>query len=82
MWFRLNVGKQRNADPRWLLPLICRRGKITADQLGRIEIGDRETRFEVDARVAERFAVSAAMPDRKDPAIRIEQAPPEKRTRR
>ncbi|GER02275.1 DEAD/DEAH box helicase [Iodidimonas gelatinilytica] len=25
-WFRLSAGKKHNADPRWLLPLICRSG--------------------------------------------------------
>ena len=29
LWFRMNLGRRQNADPRWLLPLICRRGHIT-----------------------------------------------------
>jgi ATP-dependent RNA helicase DeaD len=29
VWFRLNVGRERNADPKWILPLICRVGHIT-----------------------------------------------------
>src|SRR6185369_4245879 len=28
-WFRLNVGRNRNADPRWLLPFLCHRGHVT-----------------------------------------------------
>jgi ATP-dependent RNA helicase DeaD len=27
-WFRLNAGRRHNADPRWLLPLICRYGHV------------------------------------------------------
>ena len=27
--FRLNVGRERNADPKWLLPEICRQGEVT-----------------------------------------------------
>ncbi|MES1209236.1 MAG: DEAD/DEAH box helicase, partial [Pseudomonadota bacterium] len=27
--FRVNLGAKDNADPRWLLPLICRRGGVT-----------------------------------------------------
>ncbi|HAC01292.1 MAG TPA: helicase, partial [Brevundimonas sp.] len=23
-WFRLDIGRNRNADPKWLIPLICR----------------------------------------------------------
>jgi len=29
VWFRLNVGRERNADPKWLLPEICRQGEVT-----------------------------------------------------
>ena len=28
VWFRVNVGRSRNADPRWLLPILCRRGGV------------------------------------------------------
>jgi len=55
VWFRLNIGRQKNADPRWLLPLICRQGKVAKQDIGAIRILERETRFEVDASVAERF---------------------------
>jgi ATP-dependent RNA helicase DeaD len=26
VWFRLNIGRRHNADARWILPLLCRRG--------------------------------------------------------
>ena len=29
VWFKMDVGRGQNADPRWLLPLICRRGHVT-----------------------------------------------------
>ncbi|AHE56110.1 DEAD/DEAH box helicase [Sphingomonas sanxanigenens] len=56
VWFRLDLGRQHRADPRWLLPLICRRGHISKGQIGAIRIGDRETLFEVAMSVADRFA--------------------------
>jgi ATP-dependent RNA helicase DeaD len=28
MWFRAAIGRQKNAEARWLLPMICRRGGI------------------------------------------------------
>ena len=34
VWFRMSVGRRQNADPRWLLPLICRRGHITRIEPG------------------------------------------------
>jgi ATP-dependent RNA helicase DeaD len=72
VWFRVNVGRNANADPRWLVPLICRRGRVTKSQIGRIEIFDRETRFEVARDIADRVASAVRRPDRKDAAIRIE----------
>ncbi len=46
-WFRIPVGRRRSADPRWLLPLICRRGGVTKDVIGAIRIFDNETAFEI-----------------------------------
>jgi ATP-dependent RNA helicase DeaD len=56
VWFRLNVGRQKNADPKWLIPLICRQGGITKSDIGNIRIFHAETKFEIDAAVAEAFA--------------------------
>lgn len=63
-WFRLNIGRKDGADPRQLLPMLCRRGKITRDEVGAIRIFDRETKVEIDADVAERFAELASAADR------------------
>ncbi|WP_038358854.1 DEAD/DEAH box helicase [Bosea sp. UNC402CLCol] len=64
VWFRLNVGRRDGADPRQLLPMLCRRGKITRDEVGAIRIFDRETKVEIDADVAERFYELAKAVDR------------------
>ena len=60
VWFRMDVGRRNNADPKWLLPLLCRRGKITRQEIGAIKIFDRETKFEITESVAKRFADAAA----------------------
>jgi ATP-dependent RNA helicase DeaD len=70
VWFRLNVGRLKNADPRWLIPLICRQGKITKPEIGAIRIFEHETKFEIEASAAERFMASVARVERND--IRIE----------
>ncbi|MGE4281915.1 MAG: DEAD/DEAH box helicase [Magnetospirillum sp.] len=70
VWFRLNIGRQKNADPRWILPLICRQGHVSKQDIGAIRIFDRDTRFEVSANVAERFL--AAIRSVKNPEGRIE----------
>jgi ATP-dependent RNA helicase DeaD len=55
LWFRMNIGRRHNADPRWLLPLLCRRGHITKSEIGAIRIGAAETLFEVPRAAAGRF---------------------------
>jgi len=70
VWFRLNIGRLKNGDPRWLLPLICRQGHVAKQDIGAIRILERETRFEVDAAVAERFL--AAVRSVKNPEGRID----------
>jgi ATP-dependent RNA helicase DeaD len=55
VWFRLDVGRQKNADPKWLVPMICRKGKITKQDIGAIRIFDDETKFEIGEHAAERF---------------------------
>ena len=55
MWFRMDIGRRHNADPRWLLPLLCRRGHITKSEIGAIRIAAGETLFEVPRAAAGRF---------------------------
>jgi ATP-dependent RNA helicase DeaD len=73
----MNVGRSGNADPRWLVPLICRRGHVTKSEIGAIRIFDRETKFEVNEAVAKRF--QSAISQVEKPEVRIEplnEAPP------
>jgi ATP-dependent RNA helicase DeaD len=73
VWFRMDVGRQQEADPRWLIPLLCKRGGITKAEIGAIRIGQRETRFEIAGEVADRFAEAARRGGKgRDRDIRIE----------
>jgi ATP-dependent RNA helicase DeaD len=86
VWFRAAIGRKKNAEARWLLPMICRRGGIDKQDIGAIRILDTTTEFEISERMAESFAAKIRRPDKED-NIRIEpltdapqgQAPPEKR---
>jgi ATP-dependent RNA helicase DeaD len=71
----MNVGRRNNADPRWLLPVICRVGHVTRKDVGTIRIFDRDTKFEIAEHAAARFAASAARTP-EDEDIRIEPAVP------
>ena len=54
-WFRLNIGRSKNADPKWLIPLICRLGHVTKKDIGSIRIFDRETKFEITREAEAKF---------------------------
>ena len=58
VWFRMNVGRSNNADPKWILPVICRLGHVTKNEIGVIKIFDKETKFEVLQSAAPKFAAS------------------------
>jgi ATP-dependent RNA helicase DeaD len=77
-WFRVNIGRRRNADPKWLLPLLCRVGGVTKAEIGAIRIFAEDTRVEVAAAAAARFhgAVRQAGGDdiRIEPAAAVQAA--------
>lgn len=75
VWFRLDIGRQKNADPKWLVPVICRKGQVTKQDIGAIRIFEDETRFEIDERVAERFAESVRTATYSDGRIEPSSAP-------
>ncbi len=70
VWFRLDIGRRKNADPKWLLPMLCRKGEIDKGDIGVINIMDTETRVEISQAVAERFALNIKRPGGEN--IRVE----------
>ena len=60
-WFRMDIGRNRNADPKWLIPMICRIGGITKREIGSIKTFPEETRFEIANTHVEAFKKLAAM---------------------
>src|SRR3546814_19917316 len=55
VWFRMDLGRRHNADPRWILPLLCRRGHITKNEIGALRIPATETMFEIPRAPARTF---------------------------
>ena len=72
VWFRLNVGRERNADPKWLLPEICRQGEVTKKDIGAIRVFEMETLFQVDPAAAPKFTILVS--ERKKGGVRISPA--------
>jgi len=79
-WFRMDIGRRQNADPRWLLPLLCRRGHITRNEIGAIRIGPSETFFQVPKAMEDRFRAALQRTAREgaedESGIRIEPSEP------
>ncbi|WP_353644940.1 DEAD/DEAH box helicase [Mesorhizobium sp. WSM2239] len=55
VWFRISVGRKHRAEPRWLLPMICKAGHVTKRAVGSIKILDTESQFEISGDKAESF---------------------------
>ena len=72
VWFRLNVGRERNADPKWLLPEICRQGEVTKKDIGAIRVFEMETLFQIDPAMAPKFTILVS--ERKKGGVRISPA--------
>jgi len=60
IWFRVSVGRKHRADPKWLLPMICKAGHVTKRAVGSIKIEDSETLVEIAADKAKGFATAVA----------------------
>ncbi|TIX98601.1 MAG: ATP-dependent RNA helicase, partial [Mesorhizobium sp.] len=64
VWFSLSVGRRQNAEPRWLIPMLCRTGGISKREIGAIKMQPEETFVQIAADWADRF-LQAIGPDRK-----------------
>jgi len=72
--FALNWGKSSGATPSRVLSHVCRRGGIAGRLIGSIEIGERESNFDVVSGVADSFEARSSKPDARDPKIAIRRA--------
>lgn len=75
VWFKINIGRKNNADPKWILPLLCRRGGVTKNDIGAIRIAANETHVGIAVSAAKAFAKAVAQPGRdEDNDVEIVQA--------
>ena len=54
-WFALSGGHDRDLDPRRLLPVLCKAGGVTRDEIGAIRIRPEESFFEIRSDHADAF---------------------------
>lgn len=55
VWLSLSVGRKHNAEPRWILPMLCRAGHITKRDIGAIKIHQEETHVELAPGCVDKF---------------------------
>ena len=75
VWLSANIGQREQADPKWVLPLLCRLGGVTRQEIGLIRILSAETRFEVPADMAEQFIATANAAEPQEVQFTRSQAP-------
>ncbi|CUK05725.1 DEAD-box ATP-dependent RNA helicase CshA [Ruegeria denitrificans] len=46
-WFSLSLGRKQRAEPRWLLPMLCRNTGLSKDAIGAIRVQYQETFVEI-----------------------------------
>ena len=78
VWFSLSVGRKQNAEPRWLLPMLCRAGHITKRDIGAIRIQPTESFVELAPKCVEQFLDAlgpSAMMEKTISVTRLKNAP-------
>ena len=69
VWFRVSAGKQKKAEARWLLPMICRRGGVNKDEIGAIRIYEDHSEFEIAKDAVDKFTTKIQRPDKEQHVI-------------
>lgn len=69
IWLRLSVGRAQQADPRWLIPMLCKAGGCTKRDIGTIRIEEDETMVELAPHAAHQILGSAGPDGRLEKAV-------------
>lgn len=66
VWFSLSIGQEGRADPRWLLPMLCRAGDLSRRDIGAIRVQEDRTLVQIHADAGPRFRAALG------PAMQLE----------
>lgn len=55
VWFSISGGRSQNAEPRRLIPMLCKAGGISSQDIGAIRIAEQESFVEIRQRSVETF---------------------------
>ncbi len=64
VWFSLSIGHKQKAEPRWMLPMLAKNGKLKKGEIGSIRIQQMVSYVEISPKAAERF-IKAIGPEMK-----------------
>lgn len=78
-WISLSIGRSQNAEPGWLLPVICKAGKLDKQDIGAIRIRGDETFVQVNADAISRLmsAIGPANTLQKNIKVSVLDTPPD-----
>ena len=58
-WIKLGVGRKKKADPKWLIPMLCKSGGFSRNSIGAIRIEPDATLVELKPEAADRLIAAA-----------------------
>ena len=54
-WFSLSLGRKHRAEPRWLLPMLCRNAGLDKSAIGAIRVQYQETFVEISSAAVDKM---------------------------
>ena len=69
--FRVTCGRAHGADPRRLVAMLCRRGRINGSDIGAIRVSSTYSDVEVSEDVARTFAEATLRADPRNPRVNV-----------
>jgi len=75
-WVRLGVGRKSNADPKWIVPMLCKSGGFSREAIGTIAIGPTATHVELTPAAAEQLMARAGEASIIDKSIHVARSGP------
>lgn len=73
VWFSLSVGSNDDAEPRWLLPMLCRTTHLTKSDIGAIRVQPAKTFIELSADCVDRFNEALGSSKKLEKTIKVVQ---------
>ena len=73
-WVSLSVGRTNNADPKWILPMLCKAGGIDRKAIGNIRIGPKFTHVELKPEAASKIMDAAGADGQIDKSLIVQRA--------